>query len=81
MFGGFVHGTKTNDLLEYNLRTGQVKQIEVGSSRPASAYSDMSATKMRRLLSQRVDLTRPLPRTGSRMVFSHAESALFLFGG
>lgn len=25
MFGGFVSGTKTNDLLEYNLRTGQVK--------------------------------------------------------
>lgn len=81
VFGGFVKGVKVNDIQVYDLVTGVISGVEKGTTRPASAASNVSASYMARIMGGRKDPTRPTPRTGSRMVLNAIDSCLYIFGG
>jgi hypothetical protein len=82
VFGGFVNQVKVNDLMCFDLETRKFSSINEGTSRPASANSEMSGTQLSKIFQGiRPDLSRPVPRTGSRMAFCQEDNCLYLFGG
>lgn len=81
IFGGFVRGSKTNDMACFDLATQKISKLDVGTSRPASTSSTTSRASAYRVRTIKVDPSRPQPRTGARMALSHSDNCLYLFGG